>query len=326
MTTRVLGRSGIEVSALGVGCWAIGGPWWSGQQPLGWGQVDDEESVRAIRHALELGVTFFDTADCYGAGHSERVLGRALGDRRDQAVIATKWGNTFDETSKQATGPDPSPEHLRRAIRASLSRLGTDRVDLYQLHLNDLPVAQALDLVPVLEDLVTQGLIRAYAWSTDNPESAAAFARAGAHVTAVQHDFSVLKDSPAVLAVCDEYDLASINRGPLAMGLLTGKFTASSRLSADDVRGIAPEWLDYFQDGQPAPEWLARVEAVREVLRSGGRTLAQGALAYLWARSGRTVPIPGCRTVAQVSENAGALEYGPLTPDQLAEVEKILGR
>jgi aryl-alcohol dehydrogenase-like predicted oxidoreductase len=324
--TRVLGRSGIEVSALGIGCWAIGGPWWAGSQPLGWGAVDDEESVRAVRRALELGVTFFDTADTYGAGHSERVLGRALGDRRDDAVIATKWGNTFDEATRQATGADASPPYLRRAVRASLARLGTDRIDLYQLHLNDLPVVQALDLIPTLEDLVAEGLVRAYAWSTDHAASAAAFAEAGTHAAAVQHDFSVLHDSPAVLAVCEEYDLASIDRGPLAMGLLTGKYTASSTLGGDDVRGIAPPWLDFFRDGRPAPEWLARIEAVREILRSGGRTLAQGALAYLWARSGRTVPIPGCRTVAQVEENAGALAYGPLAPDRLAEVDKILGR
>ena len=160
MMTRVLGRSGIPVSALGVGCWAIGGPWWGGDQPLGWGKVDDDESVRAIRRALDLGVTFFDTADTYGAGHSEQVLGLALGSRRDEVVIATKWGNTFNAETKQATGADATPEYLPRAVRASLSRLGTDRIDLYQLHLNDLPAAQALDLIPVLEDLVTEGLIR----------------------------------------------------------------------------------------------------------------------------------------------------------------------
>jgi len=322
--TRILGRSGIQVSGLGFGCWAIGGPWWAGDQPLGWGAVDDGESVRAVRRALELGVTFFDTADTYGAGHSERVLGKALGGDRDRVVIATKWGNTFDETTRQSTGPDPSPGYLRRAVRASLSRLGTDRIDLYQLHLNDLPVAQALDLVPVLEELVADGLVRAYGWSTDHAGSAAAFAAAGAHVTAVQHSFSVLEDSPAVLAVCDEYDLASVNRGPLAMGLLTGKYTASSTLGADDVRGIAPQWLDFFRDGRPAPEWLDRVAAVREILRTGGRTLAQGALGYLWGRSDRTVPIPGCRTVAQVVENAGALGYGPLAPDQVAAVDELI--
>jgi len=276
--TRTLGRSGIEVSALGMGCWAIGGPFWSGAQPLGWGEVDDDESVRAVRRALDLGVTFFDTANVYGAGHSERVLGRALGDRRAEVVIATKWGNTFDERTRQTGEPDSTPAGVRTALEASLRRLGTDHVDLYQLHLNDLPVPVALDLVPALDELVKQGLIRAYGWSTDSAERAAAYAGASASVTAIQHDFSVLADSPGVLAVCAEFDLASINRGPLAMGLLTGKYTAETRLAEDDVRGIAPDWMKFFRDGRPAPEWLDRVGAVREILRSGGRTLAQGAL------------------------------------------------
>jgi aryl-alcohol dehydrogenase-like predicted oxidoreductase len=326
MSTRILGRSGIEVSALGMGCWAIGGPFWSGSQPLGWGQVDDEESVRAVRRALDLGITFFDTANVYGTGHSERVLGRALDADRDRAVIATKWGNTFDEQTRQKDGTDATPAGVRTALEASLRRLGTDRVDLYQLHLGDLPVQAALDLVPVLDELVKAGSIRAYAWSTDDPERVAAFAAASDSVVAVQHDFSVLRDAPAMLAVCDRFDLASVNRGPLAMGLLTGKYTAESRLSDDDVRGIAPEWLSYFRDGRPSPEWLARVDAVRDILASGGRSLAQGALAWLWARSPRTVPIPGCRTVAQVEENAGALEHGPLTAEQVAEIAGLLGR
>ncbi|HEY2669962.1 MAG TPA: aldo/keto reductase [Rugosimonospora sp.] len=326
MSTRILGRSGIEVSALGMGCWAIGGPFWSGSQPLGWGQVDDEESVRAVRRALDLGVTFFDTANVYGAGHSERVLGRALGVDRDRVVVATKWGNTFDEQTRQMDGTDGTPAGVRTALEASLRRLGTDHVDLYQLHLGDLPVQATLDLVPVLDELVKAGSIRAYAWSTDDPERVAAFAAASDSVVAVQHDFSVLRDAPAMLAMCDRFDLASVNRGPLAMGLLTGKYTAESRLSEDDVRGIAPEWLSYFRDGRPSPEWLARVDAVRDILTSGGRSLAQGALAWLWARSPRTVPIPGCRTVAQVEENAGALEHGPLTAEQVAEIAGLLGR
>jgi aryl-alcohol dehydrogenase-like predicted oxidoreductase len=326
MSTRILGRSGIEVSALGMGCWAIGGPFWSGSQPLGWGQVDDEESVRAVRRALDLGVTFFDTANVYGAGHSERVLGRALGADRDRVVVATKWGNTFDEQTRQMDGTDGTPAGVRTALEASLRRLGTDHVDLYQLHLGDLPVQATLDLVPVLDELVKAGSIRAYAWSTDDPERVAAFAAASDSVVAVQHDFSVLRDAPAMLAMCDRFDLASVNRGPLAMGLLTGKYTAESRLSEDDVRGIAPEWLSYFRDGRPSPEWLARVDAVRDILTSGGRSLAQGALAWLWARSPRTVPIPGCRTVAQVEENAGALEHGPLTAEQVAEIAGLLGR
>ncbi|HEU4421383.1 MAG TPA: aldo/keto reductase [Pilimelia sp.] len=323
MRTRVLGRSGIEVSALGMGCWAIGGPFWTGTQPNGWGEVDDEESVRAIRRALELGVTLFDTADVYGTGHSERVLGRALAGRRDEVVIATKWGNTFDEATRQITGEDASPGYLRRALEASMRRLGTDRVDLYQLHLSGLPAARGEELLGTLEELVSHGKIRAYAWSTDSPERAAAFA-AGAHCAAVQHALSVFQDAPEMLAVCDRYDLASVNRSPLAMGLLTGRFTPSTTLGSDDVRGIAPDWLVFFRDGRAAPEWLDRVAAVREVLTADGRTLAQGALGWIWARSGRTVPIPGCRTVAQVEENAGALAHGPLPPARAAEVESLL--
>ncbi|MEU7997281.1 aldo/keto reductase [Micromonospora sp. NPDC049060] len=324
VTTRTLGRSGIEVSALGMGCWAIGGPWAEGSQPLGWGAVDDDESVRAIRHALDLGVTLFDTADTYGAGHGERVLGRALAGRRDEAVIATKWGWTFDEATRQATGEDPSPAYLRRAVAHSLRRLGTDRIDLYQLHLADLPVPRAEALVGTLEDLVAEGLIRAYGWSTDRPDRAAAFGRDARHATAVQHTLSVLRDAPELLAVCDKYDLASVNRGPLGMGLLSGKYTAGSTLPRDDVRGVAPGWLEWFRGGRPAPEWLRRVTAVRAALTADGRTLAQGALGWLWARSDRTVPIPGCRTVAQVEENAGALRRGPLPADQFAEVERQL--
>src|SRR6266571_4237089 len=107
--TRVLGRTGIPLSPMGLGCWAIGGPFWEGDRPLGWGKVDDDESVRAIRRGIDLGVTFFDTADVYGAGHSEQVLGRALAGVRDQVVVATKFGNTFDERTRQMGEPDVSP-------------------------------------------------------------------------------------------------------------------------------------------------------------------------------------------------------------------------
>ena len=112
---RTLGRSGIEVSALGMGCWAIGGPFWSGKTPNGWGEVDDEESIRAIHKALDMGVNFFDTANVYGAGHSERVLARAFAGRRAKVVIATKFNAVFDETTRQVTGSDTTPEGIRKA-------------------------------------------------------------------------------------------------------------------------------------------------------------------------------------------------------------------
>ncbi|MDO3706063.1 aldo/keto reductase [Micromonospora sp. C28SCA-DRY-2] len=320
--TRTLGRSGIEVSALGMGCWAIGGPLWGdGGQPFGWGEVDDGESVRTIHAALDAGVTLFDTASNYGAGHSERILGRALAGRRDRAVIATKFGNRADEATRRWTGTDASPAYCVQSLEESLRRLGTDHVDLYQLHINDLPAAAALDLVDTLEGLVVQGKIGAYGWSTDNPASAEAFAQAGPHCAAIQHDQSVLLDNAATLAVCEAYDLASLNRGPLAMGLLTGSTRAVGR---DDVRGLAPEWLVWFTDGRPTPAWAARVEQIRAALTADGRTLGQGALGWLLARSPRTVPIPGCRTVAQAEENFATLALGPLPRDAYAEVERLL--
>ncbi|MGW2778060.1 aldo/keto reductase [Streptomyces olivaceoviridis] len=326
MTTRTLGRSGIEVSALGFGCWAIGGEHQTADgQPVGWGKVDDDESVRAVRRALDLGVTFFDTADSYGTGHSEEILGKALGKRRDDVVLATKWGNVFDADTRTLTGTDATPEYARRALTASLRRLGTDRVDLYQLHISDADPARAAELRDACEEFVGEGLVRAYGWSTDDPARAAVFAE-GRHCTAVQHALNVLQDAPELVALCERLELASVNRSPLAMGLLAGR--RGGPLEAGDIRSRPPAWLPgYADDGSGAdPEWLARIDAVRSLLTSEGRSLAQGALAWLWARSPRTVPIPGFRTVAQAEENAGALAKGPLTAAQSAEIDRLLGR
>lgn len=324
--TRRLGRSGIQVSAMGLGCWAIGGPFWAGDDAVGWGEVDDNESIRAIHRALHLGVNFFDTADVYGTGHSERVLGRALAGHRDQVVIATKFGNTFDETTRQITGSDASPEYIRQACEASLQRLNTDYIDLYQFHLNDYDPNQAGAVRDVLEELVTEGKICQYGWSTDFPERARVFAK-GPNCTTAQHQMNVLDDAKPMIALCEQLDLASINRGPLAMGLLTGKYRADSKLASDDVRGDkSPAWMKYFKDGRPNPEWLKKLEATREILTSGGRTLAQGALAWIWARSERTIPIPGFRTVAQVEENTAAMQFGPLSAEQMREIDILLGR
>ena len=311
---------------MGLGCWAIGGPLQRDGVPVGWGEVDDNESIAAIERGLEMGINFFDTADVYGAGHSERVLGRALAGKRDQVVIATKFFSLFDEETRQASGGDASPDHIRRACHASLARLNTDYIDLYQFHAGDYALDAAVEVRETLEELVTAGKIRAYGWSTDSPERARLFAE-GPNCTAVQLQENVFSDNGALLDVCEELNLAAINRGPLAMGLLTGKYGAGSQLGGDDVRGInAPAWMQYFKAGKPAPEWLAMLAAVREILTQDGRTLAQGALGWLWARSEKTVPIPGFRTVAQVEENCAALEKGPLTADQMAEIEQLLGR
>jgi aryl-alcohol dehydrogenase-like predicted oxidoreductase len=324
--TRTLGRSGIEVSAMGMGCWAIGGPFWSGETPLGWGVVDDNESIRAVHAALDHGITFFDTANVYGAGHSESVLGGALEGRRDKVVIATKFNAVFDEATRQVTGADTSPTGIRQACADSLRRLKTDYIDLYQFHDNGFPAAQAQPVRETLEGLVKEGKIRAYGWSTDFPVNAEFFAQ-GEHCASIQLQLNVLDDNPTVIAICEQYNLAAINRGPLAMGLLTGKYTLSTKPSADDVRGEkSPEWMKYFQNGRSSPEFMKKVDALRSILTSGGRTLSQGALAWLWARSPKTLPIPGFRTVAQVTENSQAMAFGPLTKDQFHEVEQIMGR
>jgi aryl-alcohol dehydrogenase-like predicted oxidoreductase len=322
---RTLGRSEILVSGLGLGCWAIGGPLWLEGIQDGWGQVDDEESVRAIRRAIDLGVRFFDTADVYGAGHSEEVLGRALEERRSEVVISTKFGYTFDPATKQTAGTNASAEYVRAACEASLRRLRTDYIDLYFLHIWSAPPEEAEEAAAVLDDLRSEGLIRAYGWSTDVLDCARMYASKPG-CTAIEHELNVLVYAPALLALCAEEDLASVNRTPLAMGLLTGKFTADSRLSKDDVRGAGHAWVKYFDDGSPKPEFLERLAAVREILTSGGRTLAQGALAWIWARSEHTIPIPGFKTVAQAEENARAMEGGPLTPKLMNDIDELLDR
>lgn len=219
-----------------------------------------------------------------------------------------------------------TPEYARRALTASLRRLGTDHVDLYRLHISDADPDRAVELRDAREGFVREGLVRAYGWSTDDPERAAVFAE-GPHRAAVQHTLNVLQEAPRTLALCERLEPASVNRGPLAMGLLAGR--RGGTLEAGDIRSRPlPAWLPgYAPDGSGAdPRWPARIDAVRDVLTSGGRTLAQGALAWLWARSPRTVPIPGFRTVAQAEENAGAIEKGPLTAGQLAEIDRLLGR
>ena len=314
MFMRQLGRSGIEVSAMGLGCWAIGGPLWRDGQPRGWGDVDDAELLRAIHRALELGITFFDTADVYGAGHSERILGQALAGRREAVVIATKFGNTFDAATRTGTGTDASPAYIRRACDASLRRLQTDYIDLYQFHIGNYDPAEADVVRETLEELVAAGKVRAYGWSTDDPERARSFA-AGAHCSAIQQRLNIFEGNEQTLALCEELNLASVNRGPLGMGLLTGKFTTHSVLPTNDVR---QDWN--LREGERA-EQLARLEALRTMLVSDGRTLAQAALGWLWARSEHTVPIPGFKTAAQVEENAGALRLGPLTDEQMQQVK-----
>ena len=330
LTTRPLGRSGIEVSALGLGCWAIGGGTVGDDgRTTGWGPVEDTESVRAIRRAFDLGVTLFDTADVYGAGHSERVLAMALAGHLDEVVIATKFGNTFDDDgSRRGHGSDVSPTYIRSACQASLRRLERETIDLYQLHVGSLSDAQADVVAETLESLKAEGLIRAFGWSADVAAQAVRWAERGS-CSALQFICNVLQETPGLVDLCEKNSMAAIIRSPLASGFLTGKYGPSSRLPGDDWRtqAAARGWGDLFgPDGSGNPKWLAKLEAVREILTSSGRSLAQGALAWLWARSPATIPIPGFKTVAQVEENVGALRFGPLTAAQMLSIEGILGR
>ncbi len=322
MFTRTLGRSGIAVSAMGLGCWAIGGPWWDKLRcgaPAGWGQVDDDESIRAIQSAVDAGITFFDTADNYGCGHSEKILGRALAGRRGEITIATKFGYVCDKTTRQMIGSDASPQYIRRACEASLRRLNTDYIDLYQFHIHDYDIERAAEVRDALEELVAEGKIRWYGWSTNHLARARVFAQ-GPHCTAIQHHLNILEGNMAILSLCEEFDLASICRGPLSMGLLTGKFNAESKLPSDDVRS---DWN--LCDGEEA-RLLEQLDKLQCTLTADGRTLAQAALGWLWARSERTIPVPGFKTVAQVEENVRAAEWGPLSKEQLDQIERLLGR
>ncbi|SCW29360.1 Predicted oxidoreductase [Rhizobium mongolense subsp. loessense] len=314
--------NGREIPRLGMGCWAIGGPFFAGDVPLGWGEVDDDESIEAIHRAVDLGIRFFDTASNYGAGHSEEVVGRAIGNR-DDIVIATKFGFATDEKTKQATGAFADPAFIRQSVETSLRRLKRERLDLLQFHLNDFPLEASDEVFDVLEALKAQGKIDAFGWSTDFPDRAARHAGCSGFVS-IQHTMNVFEPVPAMVDVIEKNGLLSINRGPLAMGLLSGKFTPEKTVGAKDVRATSLDWMVYFKDGRIAPEFATRLEAVRDLLTTGGRTLTQGALAWLWARSPRTLPIPGFRTVAQVEENAGALKKGPLPRDVMARIDAAL--
>ena len=320
---RTLGKSGIEVSALGIGCWAIGGPWnWAqpghDQRSSGWGQIDDEEFIRAIHAALDAEVNFFDTAANYGAGHSERVLGQALFGKRDRVVIATKFGHIINEREKTVYGDDSQIiPNVRTDVENSLRRLGTDYIDIYQLHAGDYDPTLALELRDILEDLVSQGKIRWYGWSTDLVDRAQVFAD-GEHCTSIQFRINAIFDNPEMRALCAEHNLAGINKDPLLKGILTGKFTTASKFPEDDIRSRGD-----LGDEEGA-RLLKTINILREVFTSGGRSMAQGALAYIWGLDEHLVPIPGFKTVKQVRDNARAMEYGPLDQSQVEQVRTIV--
>ncbi len=323
MQSRKLGNSGIEVSPMGFGCWAIGGPFTMFGKPDGWGSVDDRESVRAVRRAADLGVTLFDTADAYGTGHSEEVLGQALRGIRSRVVVATKGGYTHRRETRELVGEDTSPAYIRSAVEASLQRLGTDYIDLYQIHNGSIPPENVEPLFHELDRLQGEGKLRTYGWSTFGAENVETFA-AKTKGTVIQTKANLFSYDQAVADACEKHGFACIDNSPLAMGFLSGKFTAATRFGGNDVRGSAFDWTEYFENGRPKPAFLARLESVQEALQSGGRTVAQGALAWLWAKSEANIPIPGFKDVKQAEENAGAMAFGPFTEQETARIDALL--
>lgn len=266
-----------------------------------------------------MGVNFLDTAANYGAGHSERILGQAMAGRRHKVVIATKFGHIVNDETKIVDGDeDALLSNIRQDCENSLRRLNTDYIDIYQLHAGGYDPEKAIAVREVLEDLVTDGKIRAYGWSTDDHERARAFA-AGEHCASIQFSLNIFQDNPEIRDILREFDLGGINKKPLNSGILTGKFNPGTTFPEDDFRHRVVS----FRDGLGA-ERLQQVETLRELLTQEGRTLAQGALAWIWALDERMVPIPGFKTVHQVKENAGAMAFGPLSERQMKEIENAL--
>ena len=320
-TTRTIGTR--TVPALGTGTWAMGGPWTFDGAAAGWGEVDDDESVATLHAAHEAGLRVVDTADAYGCGHAERVVGRAIASYRDDVVLVTKVGLVTDEATRTGGGSDLSPAAVRRACEASLRRLGTDRIDVYLIHPGDVTPAVAADVVTVFEELVQEGKVLSYGSSAPDP-AVVEVVVAGGHAVAVEGELNVLQRDAGVPGSAEAHGLTLLARTPLAMGLLSGRYRRPEDLPGGDVRRQTPYWT-FFTEGR-MDEWLARLEAVREVLTGGGRTLVQGALAYVWASSPAALPVPGARSVQQVREQAGALEHGPLTAEEVAEVDRLVGQ
>ena len=317
--TRTLGRSGIEVSALGMGCWAIGGPLWGeGGEPFGWGEVDDDESIRTIHRALDLGVTLFDTASNYGAGHSERVLGRALAGRRDRAVIATKFGNRSDEATRRWTGRDASPAYAATSLEESLRRLGTDHVDLWQVHGYD-PDTPLEETLSALDHAVFSGRARYVGvsnfsgWQTARAAAWQAAWPGRAPVVAAQVEYSLLERGVEreVLPACESLGLGVLPWSPLGRGVLTGKYRhgrpADSRAASPHFERFVATYLE--------PRCSSIVEAVATAAGGLGVSPLEVALAWVRDRPGVTAPILGARTVGQL---LGALQVERITlPDEI---------
>ncbi|MEO8245072.1 MAG: aldo/keto reductase [bacterium] len=312
------------IPALGLGSWAIGGPFFLEGKPAGWGEVDDATSIRAIHAGVEAGVRFFDTAQAYGTGRSEEVLGRALQARPD-VLIGTKIGHVIDRQSRAMTGVTLDPALIEVSLEASLWRLRRDRIDMVHLHIGDADLTATEAIFDRLDLWVQAGKLGAYGWSTDDISRAGAFP-GRPNYAAVQLAANVFEPNEAGIAVVEDTGRLAVIRSPLAMGVLGGRYDATTKFDPNDIRAQDFGWLNLFKDGAIAVDVQTKLDAVRELLTSGERSLAQGALGWLWARSAATLPIPGFKTVEQVQDLAGALDKGPLPTAVMLQIAALLGR
>ena len=310
MEFRRLGRSGVQVSPVGLGTAHMAGLGWHDDLAPPDPSQAIRDGVRQIQAAVDLGVTLFDTADNYGQGWSERILGEALQGRREGIVVVTKFGE--DPMPDQEDPWSLDAGSVGRKCEASLRRLGFECIDLYLLHRRDYPLERAPAMMEVLEDLVRAGKIRYYGWSTDDIERARLFAR-GEHFIAIEHRLNVFRGNAAILDLCQEQDLASLNRGPLLMGVLGGRWSPETKLEEGDPRA---KW--FGEEG--FLKLLACAQEIEPYLTRDGRSYVQGALGWIWARSPLTIPLPGFRNMEQMQELVQAQRFGPLPSDAMQAI------
>lgn len=300
MHYRKLGKTGITVSEIGFGGWAIGGAAEVAGTPIGWGKSSDDDSLAAIRRARELGVTFFDTADSYGFGRSESLLGIVLSRRRQESVIATKAGVTRD--SEGRLRKDFSPGHLSHAVDGSLKRLRTDYIDLYQLHNPTFGELARDEIHEAMNRLQEVGKIRFWGVSVNTPEEGIEIIQRGWGYV-LQVLYNVLNQAPSkeLFPLAKDKGYGIIARVPLASGLLSGKFRTDTVFAADDIRQnfLTPRRLE---------EVIPRVDEAKSIVGGTARSLAEAALRFTLSDDAVSTVIPGARNVRQVEMNAAADE------------------
>ena len=304
MNKRTLG-SDLEVSAIGLGCMGISQSF--GPSP------DRGTMVDFLREAVDHGVTLFDTAEVYGPYHNEEVVGEALAPRRDEVVIATKFGFALDESDREL---DSRPEHIRQALDGSLRRLRTDFVDLLYQHRVD-PEVPIEDVAGTVKQLIEEGKVRHFGLSEAGVETIRR-AHAVQPVTALQSEYSLFWREPedAILDVLDELRIGFVPFSPLGRGFLTGTVDATTEFSQEDIRAHLPRFTVEAREAN-----LALVDRVRAVAERNGATPGQIALAWLLAQRPSLVPIPGTRRLSRLDENLGSAEL-TLTADDLAELDQ----